>query len=98
MDLKKILLSLLVIGVLSFGIIRASGILLFAFSAADADSQETSVILVERGQNRKTLSRKLAKKGVITDASSFILLGKLTRNWGRFRVSFFFSVDYETQN
>ena len=59
---------------------------LFLFASTPAQSQlppntENSILEIRKGESPAEITRDLAKIGSITDRGSFILVGRLTRQW-----------------
>jgi UPF0755 protein len=58
---------------------------LFAYSPARApnaaEGEKSSIIIIKKGMGQSEIARSLVNAQVLTDAKSFILLGKITKKW-----------------
>jgi len=57
----------------------------FAMSPYNAESQDTKIIEVHKGENPNEITKVLVGTGSISDGKHFILLGRLTRQWRRIK-------------
>jgi UPF0755 protein len=60
-------------------------LVIFSFSPLNSQSQNSSIIEIYRGENPNEITKRLTANGIIEDTKSFILLGRLTREWKKIK-------------
>jgi UPF0755 protein len=82
---KRKILAIGLLVLLVAGLVKSSGFIWFAFAPAKPNSQESKIIEVHKRQSPNEITQILHQDGIISDSLSFVLLGRITRQWGRLK-------------
>lgn len=77
----KSFLFLLTFGLIAWGGIKGTALAWFALQSHSSGSNKSVILEIPRGKTAGSISMELLEKGVISDASKFLKLGKLMGWW-----------------
>ena len=84
-ELKRIFITLTILLITGYVVMKGAGIALFAISAKDSGSTETVVVEITRGQNINEIAQSLSSRSVISDTTKFVRLGRLARKLNKIK-------------